>query len=103
MSATGHAALMGFSADELRIRGDAKEYRSKADSGSDVSRAFCPNCGSGVFARVSAMPGMIFVRASTLDDPSIFVPQLTVYASRAPAWDPVSPDIPAFDERPPPS
>lgn len=43
---------------------------------------------------------MIFVRASTLDDPSIFSPQLAVWAARAAAWDPVTPGIPAFAEAP---
>jgi hypothetical protein len=101
VSAAGHAAMMGFPDAEVRLHGETKEYHSKADSGSDVSRAFCPKCGSGIYARNSAMPGMIFLRASTLDDPALFAPQLVVYASRAPAWDPVTPGIPAFAERPP--
>ncbi|MEQ1865991.1 MAG: GFA family protein [Micropepsaceae bacterium] len=102
VSAAGHAAMMGFPSAEIALRGATKEYQSKADSGSDVWRAFCPTCGAGVYARVSAMPGMIFLRASTLDNPNLFAPQLAVYASRAPAWDPVTPGIPAFAERPPP-
>lgn len=100
VSAAGHAAMMGFASDDIRVQGETSEYRSKADSGSDVFRAFCPKCGSGVYARNSAMPGMIFVRASTLDDPNLFEPQMVVYASRAPDWDPVSPGLPTFAERP---
>lgn len=101
VSAAGHAAMMGFPAAEISIHGATKEYRSKADSGADVCRAFCPTCGAGIYARNAAMPGMIFLRASTLDDPNLFAPQLVVYAARAPAWDPVTPGIPAFAEGPP--
>lgn len=100
-SAAGHAAMLGFSADAIRLTGKTAEYHSKADSGAQVTRAFCPHCGSGVYARNSAMPEMIFLRASTMDEPDLFEPQIAVYASRAPAWDPVSPGIPAFPERPP--
>ena len=102
VSAAGHAAMMGFASGDVAIEGEVAEYRSKADSGADVARAFCPKCGSGIYARNAATPGMIFLRASTLDDPNAFAPQLVVYASRAPVWDPVSPDLPAFPERPPP-
>lgn len=101
VSAAGHAAMMGFASDDVKIVGDVTEYPSKSDSGADVSRSFCPRCGSGVYASNSTMPGMIFLRASTLDDPNVFTPQFAVYASRAPAWDPVSTDVPAFPERPP--
>lgn len=100
-SASGHAAMMGFAKGTIRFSGEVKEYHSKADSGADVTRAFCPKCGAGVYAGNSSMAQMIFLRASTLDEPSLFAPQLTVYASRAPAWDPVSKGFPSFPEAPP--
>lgn len=100
VSAAGHAAMMGLPTGAVQITGETKAFHSKADSGADVTRAFCPRCGAGVYARNAAMPGMIFMRASTLDDPSLFAPQLVVYASRAPAWDPVSPALPTFAEGP---
>jgi len=99
-SAAGHAAMMGFAADAIGITGDVKEFHSRADSGAEVTRAFCPICGTGIHSRNSKMPGLIFLRASTLDDPNLFAPQMIVWAARAPAWDPVNPDVPAFAERP---
>lgn len=99
-SAAGHAAMMGFAADAIRFTGDVREFHSKADSGADVTRAFCPTCGTGIYSRNSKMPGLIFLRASTLDDPNLFAPQMIVWAARAPAWDPVNPGVPAFAERP---
>lgn len=100
-SASGHAAMIGFPEDAVDLRGDVREFRSKADSGAEVARAFCPTCGAGVFARNERMPQAIFLRASTLDDPAFFAPQLIVYASRAPAWDAVTEGVPAFPEGPP--
>jgi len=92
--------MMGFNIDSISITGNVKEFRSKADSGAQVTRAFCPTCGSGVYASNDTRPGLIFLRASTLDDPSLFSPQIIVWAARAPAWDPVNEGVPAFAERP---
>lgn len=101
LSAAGHAAMIGFSREAVAIEGTATEYHSKADSGRAVMRAFCPKCGAGVYAENSAMPHMIFVRASVLDDPNLFTPQMAVWASRAPQWDRVNEGLHAFPEGPP--
>ena len=41
------------------------------------------------------------MRASSLDYLEIAKPQVIVYASRAPSWRYLDPDIPAFPEMPP--
>jgi len=100
-SAAGHAAMMGFAREAVTVSGEVKEFHSKADSGTHVTRGFCPTCGTGIYSRNAAMPHLIFVRASTLDDPNQFAPQLVVWAARAPVWDPVSSGLPAFPGNPP--
>jgi len=91
---------MGFENGAIRVTAGAREFASKADSGNDIVRAFCPTCGSGIYARTAGMPQLIFLRASALDDPSLFSPQLAVWAARAPAWDSVPGSLPAFAEAP---
>ncbi len=78
-----------------------KFYDAPSDSGNTVSRGFCPTCGSAVYTTNSGMPGMAFVRASTLDDPEVFQPQMVVYAHRAPSWDHMDPALPSFEGMPP--
>jgi hypothetical protein len=99
-SGAGHTALMGFAEGSIELTGEAREFRSKADSGNDIFRAFCPNCGSGIYARNAGMPQLIFVRASALDDPDLFSPQIAVWAARAPRWDAATAAIPTFDLAP---
>ena len=99
-SGTGHAAMMGFTDDAIRVTPGAREFASWADSGNDIIRAFCPTCGSGICSRTAGTPHMIFLRASALDDPSLFAPQLAVWAALAPSWDPVPAHLPAFAEAP---
>jgi len=95
-SGAGHSAMMGFASGAITFTGETREFRSRADSGNDVERAFCPTCGCGIYARNGGMPHMIFVRASALDDPNLFAPQMAVWAERAPTWDAVNAGLPAF-------
>lgn len=102
-SGTGHCSHMGMPEAALSINGEVKFFDAPADSGNTVSRGFCPTCGSAIYSTNSGMPGMVFLRASSLDDPEIFKPQFVVYAKRAPSWDATNPSLPTFDEMPPPS
>jgi hypothetical protein len=46
------------------------------------------------------MPGMVFLRASSLDDPELVHPSMVVYASRGPSCDRIGGDLPTFDIMP---
>jgi hypothetical protein len=100
-SGAGYAGHIGFPKSAVTTTGPVTNYVRKADSGNEVTRAFCPTCGAGVYALLSAVPDLIFLRASTLDDVSLFKPQLAVFASRAPHWDPVGEGLPAYATAPP--
>jgi hypothetical protein len=100
-SGTGHAVHVVMPASALEIAGTVSTYSNAADSGSTIARAFCPTCGTIVYSLNSSMPGSISLRGSTLDDVNEISPQFAVYACRAPSWDPVSPQLPAFDKMPP--
>ncbi len=65
-----------------------------------MSRGFCPTCGSPIYSKNSGMPGMVFPRASSLDDPERVKPQMILYTSRAPSWDYVDPKLPSFATMP---
>lgn len=99
-SGSGHCIHLVISEEELTVTGEVKFYDKPADSGAVVSRGFCANCGCAILSRNSSMPGKVFPRASALDDPDAITPQMIVYASRAPKWDYMDPDLPAFSEMP---
>ncbi|MEM1253405.1 MAG: GFA family protein [Cyanobacteria bacterium P01_H01_bin.21] len=101
LSGTGHCTNIMIPEDAFTITGEVKFYESFADSGNLVSRGFCPNCGSAIYSTNSGMPGVVYPRASSLDDPNILEPQVVVYASRALTWDPVNPALIGFPEMPP--
>lgn len=100
-SGSSHCSHLMVAESNFSVQGDVSFYDRPADSGNVVSRGFCPGCGSPVFSRNSGMPGMVFVRASSLDDPDRFQPAMIVYSSRAPSWSRMDPGLPTFAEMPP--
>lgn len=99
-SGTGHGTHVMMPEGVVSVSGDLKLYDRPADSGNVVSRGFCGNCASPILSKNSAMAGMVFLRASSLDDPNAVSPSISVYASRAPKWDQVDDALPAFAEMP---
>ena len=100
-SGTGHCSHLGVPDEAVAMTGQATRYDRPADSGNVISRHFCPTCGAPAFSRNSGMPGLIFLRASSLDDLEVFKPQMHVYSSRAANWDKPTEGLPAFDTMPP--
>jgi hypothetical protein len=86
----------------FKIGGDVRFFDKPADSGNMISRGFCPECGSPIYSRNAGVPGMVFVRASSLDDPQAFRPQMVVYTDRAASWDHMDPSLPRFAAMPRP-
>jgi hypothetical protein len=83
------------------VTGQPTSYERAADSGNVVSQTFCGRCGAALYSTNSASPDVVFLRASSLDDPDQFVPGMIVYASRAPSWARLDPTLATFSEMPP--
>lgn len=91
-----------FPAEKVHVTGALSWYANKADSGNDMRRGFCPNCGTAVFSVAEQRPHLTFVRAGVLDDTSIAAPQATIWVQEAPEWACISPTIPAHEGQLPP-
>ncbi len=101
-SGTGHGSVFAVPESAVTVTGKLTEYKKDGGSGQPITRRFCPVCGSKISATAAVMPGVMMITASTLDDPTKFVHQMSVYASRAPSWDQPPAGVPAFAEMPPP-
>src|SRR5580693_4808498 len=64
-------------------RGQTRVFTDTGDSGQPVFRHFCGECGSPILSRVAAMPGVVLVKAGTLDDIAGAVPTIEVYTDHA--------------------
>ena len=102
-----HATGSAFSSnlvvrdDDFRvIQGETRSFDVESARGNTVSRYFCPDCGSPVFGRGSGFPGLVTVRAGSLDDPSGFKPEMMFYTSSAIPWLHLDENITQFPKMP---
>ncbi len=72
--------------EALTISGTLAEYVKTADSGNQVTRQFCPSCGTHLFGKSSTRPQFRVLRVGNLDEPSSIQPSMNIWASSAPAW-----------------
>ena len=83
------------------LRGIPKRYVSKADSGNDIIRVFCGDCGTPLYVQVETRPDLVGLRVCTLDDPSWFKPDADIFMKSAQPWDHDQPNVPKYDTYPP--
>lgn len=70
----------------LAITGQTREFRHKGGSGNDVITTFCPTCATRLTSEATVMPGVVMLEAGTLDDRSLFDPQVHIYCVSAQPW-----------------
>ena len=51
------------------MTGELNGFTVYTDSGNQVTRRFCPTCGSPILSELSANAAMTVLKAATLDDP----------------------------------
>jgi len=90
-----YAPIVGVPTIGFRLlQGTPRYFAVIADSGSNTSRAFCPECGSPLFGRPESRPDMVTIRVGSLDQPSSFRPTADIFTARAQPWDYMNPDLP---------
>ncbi|HJV74901.1 MAG TPA: GFA family protein [Noviherbaspirillum sp.] len=90
-------------AEALEISGALADYTKTADSGNQITRQFCPTCGTHLFGISSARPQFRVVRLGTLDDPSSIKPSMNIWSSSAPSWACLDPALDRVEHQPLPS
>lgn len=99
-SGAGHSTGAMFAAERFRLTGAVAEYRYRSDNGNDVTRVFCPTCGSPILGRNSGMTGYVTITLGTVDDPSGLEPQVVVFAENRQPWDAIDESLPTFATQP---
>ena len=75
-----------FPTAAIEISGTPAQHQKAADSGNQVTRRFCPACGTHLFSDSTGRPGLTVVRLGTLDDPSSIKPTANIWSASAPSW-----------------
>lgn len=61
-------------------------------------RCFCKTCGCHIFSRADHRPGMIFVRAGSLDDDPHMKPQCHIWVNHKAPWHEICDSIRQYPE-----
>ncbi len=91
--------IIGVPEAAVEVTGEVTTYNDTGDSGASVRRQFCNTCGSPVFTRIDSPPGMMFIKAGTLDDTTGLKPAFHCYTKSKQAWVDLG-DLPAFETVP---
>ena len=76
-------------------------YETHAGSDSPpFFRSFCSRCGSPVCARGEAYPGIVFIKAGTLDDPTRVTPTAHIFCAEQLPWVQADAGTPRFPAGP---
>ncbi len=89
-----------FARDRFRLTGHIAEHKLISDQGNEVTRVFCPACGSPIFGTNSGMAGHVTITLGTLDDSSAFAPQVVVFTRNRKPWDVMDDNLPSFEAQP---
>lgn len=98
-SGSAFSTILGVAEDALAITGTPASYADRGASGKAVERQFCGSCGSPLFSLVEVSPGMVWIKAGTLDDPADFTPAAHIWTQSKQCWVDTG-AVPAFATNP---
>ena len=70
----------------LQVVGEVKEYARRADSGAVRLQAFCPECGTPLFARSESADGLATLRVGALAERQQLIPAAQLWQRSAMPW-----------------
>ena len=86
-SGGGPAYVISVRREEFRVtKGVPKEFTTLSEAGNHVTRSFCGDCGSPLFAYNDEHPEFCGVKAGSLDQPEIYKPRMHLWLSEAQKW-----------------
>ncbi len=100
-SGSGFIPFIGFAADAVSFTGEARRAVSRAYRGGEAVRNFCPACGGLVFGGIVGVDTSHTIYAGSLDDPSLFEPQVAIFDRDRPSWVLIPPGLTVFETMPP--
>jgi len=78
------------------VSGQTRSFTKHGDSGNELTRHFCPQCGSPVYTSSPAHPQHIYVKAGTLDDASLVAPARQSWTASSVSWHRIPPTITSY-------
>ncbi len=92
LSGSAYFPLINVARESIKIVGPNTRYEYTNEDGEGRLQVFCSNCGSNIHG--GATEGDSYcLRASSLDDPSLFIPTKVSYNEESQHWDCMSQEL----------
>lgn len=99
ISGGGPNLLVGFPESGFRYtQGEPRAFRRR-DLEKPVTREFCAECGTHIASKPPGMSAVI-VKVGTLDDPSLFAPQMAIQLADKQSFHQVPEGVATFERMP---
>lgn len=85
-------------ADLRIVSGTVKGYTTIADSGRNITREFCPECGSPLFTKAEKCPDLVFLKAGSLDESKSVKPGYQIWTKCSVPWAYIDESLPKYEE-----
>ena len=96
-SGSAHGANAPVARADFRLLSGADSLR-EYESSPGKFRAFCANCGSPIYAYISATSDVLRLRLGSLDTPFTKQPKAHTWVSDKAPWEPIADGLPQFPE-----
>jgi hypothetical protein len=100
-SGSGFIPFIGVAAAEVSFTGETRQFSSRSFRGGESVRNFCPACGGLVFGGIVGVDAQHTLYAGSLDDASVFHPQMAIFNRDRPDWVPLPEGLTVFETMPP--
>lgn len=98
MTGTGHATIALVAREAIGIDGAPKAFARAADSGAVLTRWFCPDCGTPLYAQSSRAPTLAMLPVGLFGAAGDwFAPTQLIFARSHHDWDSLPADLPRHD------
>tara|TARA_Y100000994_G_scaffold243447_1_gene241808 strand:+ start:2587 stop:2997 length:411 start_codon:yes stop_codon:yes gene_type:complete len=100
--ATGSVYLTNLFIKEENFEntGEVNNYTHLSDAGNNMTKYFCPKCGSQVFGKNSGRPGIITIRAGTVNEKDIIKPIRNLFLKSKVPSTPINSNLEACEGMP---
>ncbi len=96
MTGSTFSSVLVTESDGFRLAGQENVVPYQSSPGKQ--RCFCRNCGCHLFSRAEHRPGMVFVRAGSLDEDPQIRPQHHFWVSAKAPWHEICDSVPQHQE-----
>lgn len=96
----GFSTIVVVATSGVEMSGDLGGFTVTAESGNELTRKFCSNCGTPILTEMHSNPQFMVLKAGTLDDPSWLEPSVHIWTSSGQPWSESIGELPRFEKSP---